>query len=291
MIALPDGLSGGREAGEFGSRRRMAAPSAASEQDRISSKGRRAGKREEGAVVAEGISLAFGGLQVLDDVGLHLERGEILGLIGPNGAGKTTLVNVISGFQRPDAGSVRMDGVDVSGSSPAPLARQGLTRSFQAALPFAHLSCLESVAVGALGVGAKRQHAARQARTVLGEVGLLEQAGRPAGSLPAGSRRLLGIARALATKPHYLLLDEPAAGLNEEECVELVGVLRAVVADLGCGLLLIEHDMNVVMDLCSQVQVLDGGRTVAIGAPEDVQADPAVIESYLGSGFAVASGA
>jgi ABC-type branched-subunit amino acid transport system ATPase component len=126
---------------------------------------------------------------------------------------------------------------------------------------------------------------------VLEEVGLLEQADRPAGALPAGSRRLLGIARALATRPRYLLLDEPAAGLNEEECIELVGVLSVVVGDLGCGLLLIEHDMNVVMDLCSRVQVLDEGHTVAIGAPEDVRDDPAVVESYLGSGFAVATGA
>jgi branched-chain amino acid transport system ATP-binding protein len=285
---LPDGLSGGREAGEFGSRRRRPAPPAAAEQDRTAIKGR-AGNCEGGALVAEGISVAFGGLQVLDEVGIRLRRGEVLGLIGPNGAGKTTLVNVISGYQTPDAGNVSMDGINVSGSSPARLARQGLARSFQATLPFPYLSCLESVAVGALGVGAGRRQAAAHARMVLGEVGLLEEAGRPAGSLPAGSRRLLGIARALATRPRYLLLDEPAAGLNEEESLELVGVLRVVVADLGCGLLLIEHDMNVVMDLCSRVQVLDDGRTLAIGAPKDVQNDPAVVESYLGSRFAVAA--
>jgi branched-chain amino acid transport system permease protein len=290
MIALPDGLSGGREAGEFGNRRGPGKPAPPVVQDRTSSVGR-AGRHEGGALVTEGISLTFGGLQVLEEVGLHLERGEVLGLIGPNGAGKTTLVNVISGFQRPDAGGVSMDGIDISGWSPAQLARQGLTRSFQAALPFAHLSCLESVAVGALAVGAGRREATAQARYVLSEVGLLGKADRPAGSLPAGSRRLLGIARALATRPRYLLLDEPAAGLNEKECLELVGVLRAVVGELGCGLLLIDHDMNVVIDLCSRVQVLDEGRTVAVGAPEDVQNDPAVVESYLGSDFAVAAGA
>jgi ABC-type branched-subunit amino acid transport system ATPase component len=142
-----------------------------------------------------------------------------------------------------------------------------------------------------MGVGTGPRLAAVEARAILRRLGLLGAAESPAGTMGAGDRQLLGIARALATKPGYLLLDEPAAGLNEIESLELVDALRAVVAESGCGLLVIEHDMNVVMDLCVRVQVMDGGRTVAVGAPNEVQSDPAVIESYLGSGFAVSGGA
>ena len=220
-----------------------------------------------------------------------LEPGEALGLIGPNGAGKTTLVNVLSGFQAPDSGTVSLDGVDVTGRSPTRLAHDGLGRTFQAALPFPELSGLESVAVGAMGMGVGRRRAVAVAADVLGRLNLLEQATLPAGSLPPGSQRLLGIARALAIRPRYLLLDEPAAGLNEAECEELVAILRNVLADFGCGILLIEHDMSIVMPLCSRVQVLDDGMTLRIGTPEEVQADPAVVESYLGSSFLAAADA
>lgn len=224
---------------------------------------------------------------MLKGVELALSPGEALGLIGPNGAGKTTLVNVLSGFQAPDSGSVFLDGADVTGSSPARLARAGLGRTFQAALPFAGLTVLESVAVGAMGVGVGRRDAVDIAANVLERLGLSEQAQSPAGLQPPGNQRLLGIARALATRPRYLLLDEPAAGLNDEECRELVTILSEVLRDFDCAILLIEHDMNVVMDLCSLVQVLDDGETVAIGSPEEVQADPAVVEAYLGTSYAV----
>jgi branched-chain amino acid transport system ATP-binding protein len=225
-------------------------------------------------------------LQVLRGVELALPPGEALGLIGPNGAGKTTLVNVFSGFQAPDSGSVLLDGVDVTSWSPARLARAGLGRTFQAALPFAGLTVEESVAVGAMGVGVGRREAVGIAAKVLERLGLGEQAQSPAGLQPPGNQRLLGIARALATGPRYLLLDEPAAGLNDEECRELVAILREVIRDFGCAILLIEHDMNVVMDLCSRVQVLDDGETVVVGTPEEVQADPAVVEAYLGTSYA-----
>jgi branched-chain amino acid transport system ATP-binding protein len=223
---------------------------------------------------------------VLRRLELKLHPGKALGLIGPNGAGKTTLVNVLSGFQSPDSGSVLLDGVEVSGSSPERLARAGLGRTFQAALPFAGLTVAESVAVGAMGVGVGRRRAVEIAADVLGRLRLDDQAQSPAGLQPPGNQRLLGIARALATGPRYLLLDEPAAGLNDEECGELVAILRGVIEDFGCAILLIEHDMNVVMDLCSRVQVLDGGETVAVGTPEEVQADPAVVEAYLGTSYA-----
>ena len=287
MIAMPSGLSGGREAGELPWLRRLGpkTPAPLPAPDGEPAGPSPASRPAPGALRAERVSLAFAGLQVLKQIDLLLEPGEALGLIGPNGAGKTTLVNVLSGFQAPDSGAVRLDGVEVTGRSPARLAHDGLGRTFQAALPFPELSVLESVAVGAMGIGVGRRRAVVVAGGVLDRLGLVEQAALPAGSLPPGSQRLLGIARALAIQPRYLLLDEPAAGLNEAESEALVAILRGVLADFGCGILLIEHDMNIVMPLCSRVQVLDDGMTLRIGTPEEVQADPAVVESYLGSSF------
>jgi branched-chain amino acid transport system permease protein len=289
MVALPTGLTRGREAGEIEPiRRRLrsrapAPPPAVAATDR--SRGPSA-RGSAGGLRAEGVSLAFSGLQVLRGVELALPPGEALGLIGPNGAGKTTLVNVLSGFQGPDSGSVFLDGLEVTGFSPARLVRAGLGRTFQAALPFAGLTVMESVAVGAMGVGVGRRRAVDIAADLLERLGLSEQAQSPAGLQPPGSQRLLGIARALATEPRYLLLDEPAAGLDDEESRDLVAILREVIQDFGCAILLIEHDMNVVMDLCSQVQVLDDGETVVVGTPEEVQAHPAVVEAYLGTSYA-----
>jgi ABC-type branched-subunit amino acid transport system ATPase component len=288
MVALPGGLTGGREAGELEPLRRrlrslvLSTPPAAAATDQARPQPTRG---SAGTLRAEGISLAFSGLHVLRGVELALPPGEALGLIGPNGAGKTTLVNVLSGFQAPDSGSVFLDGADVTRWSPARLARAGLGRTFQSALPFAGLTVVESVAVGAMGVGVGRREAVDIAADVLERLGLSEQAQSPAGLQPPGNQRLLGIARALATGPRYLLLDEPAAGLNDEECQELVAILRGVMEDFGCAILLIEHDMNVVMDLCSRVQVLDDGKTIVIGTPEEVQAHPAVVEAYLGTSY------
>jgi branched-chain amino acid transport system permease protein len=285
MIAMPNGLSGGREAGELPWIRRLRSMRPPSLPDPDRGRNAPTGAPEGGSLTAAEISLAFAGLDVLRGVDLELERGEVLGLIGPNGAGKTTLLNVLSGFQAPDSGRVTLDGADVTGRSPTRLAHEGLARTFQAALPFPHLSGLQSVAVGALGVGAGRQEAIRIAADILGRLNLLERAALPAGSLPPGDQRLLGIARALAIGPRFMLLDEPAAGLNEEECEEMVAILRGVLSDFGCGILLIEHDMSVVMNLCSRVQVLTGGTTLRIGTPEEIQEDPAVIEAYLGRSF------
>ena len=293
MIAMPEGLSGGREAGELRWIRRLGLTVSA----RLPESYRAVVSRPPvdpavtDALRAEGISLAFSGLRVLREIDLELAPGEALGLIGPNGAGKTTLVNVLSGFQKPDSGTVMLDGVDVTGRSPTRLAGDGLGRTFQAALPFPHLTGLESVAVGAMGIGISRRRAAAVAAEVLGRLNLLEQAALPAGSLPPAGQRLLGVARALAIQPRYLLLDEPAAGLGETECEALVGILRSVLRDFGCGILLIEHDMSIVMELCPRVQALDDGMTLRMGTPEEVQADPAVVESYLGSSFRVAAGA
>ncbi len=290
MIAMPNGLTRGREASElpwlrnFGGS--LAPPSLAKSTQPDSA--RPVERPASGALRAEGISLAFAGLRVLRDVDLTLAPGEVLGLIGPNGAGKTTLVNVLSGFQRPDAGTVSLDGIAVTGASPARLARRGLGRTFQAALPFPQLSGLENVAVGAMGMGASRRRAVATATDVLTRLDLLELATVPAGLMPPGRQRLLGVARALAIQPRYLLLDEPAAGLSEAEGEQLAEILRNVLADFSCGILLIEHDMSIVMKLCPRVQVLDDGTTLRVGTPQEVQADPAVIESYLGSNFLAA---
>ena len=290
MIAMPNGVSGGKEAGELPWLRRLGskAPAPLAGPNGAVAARPPIDRPTKGALRAERVSLAFAGLRVLREVDLSLEPGEALGLIGPNGAGKTTLLNVLSGFQAPDSGTVSLDGVDATGRSPARLAHDGLGRTFQAALPFPHLSGLESVAVGAMGMGVGRRRALTVAADVLSRLELLEQAALPAGALPPGSQRLLGIARALAIGPRYLLLDEPAAGLNETECEELIAILRNVLADFGCGILLIEHDMSIVMELCSRVQVLDDGMTLRIGTPDEVQADPAVVQSYLGSSFLAA---
>ena len=293
MIKMPDGLSGGREAGELwlwrGPRPTPSLPSPVSA-GRVAALTRAAG-RPKGWLRAEDVSVSFAGLRVLRGVGLELECGEALGLVGPNGAGKTTLVNVLSGFQRPDSGKVRLDDTDVTGWAPARLARSGLGRSFQAGLPFSKLSCLESIAVGAMGTGRGKRAAIAVGAELLERLSLAEVASQEAGTLPPGKQRLLGVARALAIGPRYLLLDEPAAGLNEREGIELVEALRGVLADFGCGMLVIEHDMSLVMELCARVQVIDDGATVALGAPAEVQSDPAVIESYLGSGFLAGAGA
>jgi branched-chain amino acid transport system ATP-binding protein len=235
-------------------------------------------------LAAQGVDVRFEGVHALQGVDLALEPGVILGLIGPNGAGKTTLVNVLTGYQRPDEGAVHLDGSEVTRLTPEKLARRGLGRTFQAVRPFSALSVRENVELGAIGSGASSRDARETATLVLERLGLDGVADIDASALPAGHERRLGLARALAGRPRYLLLDEPAAGLNEREGDALVETLRAIRDADGIGLLLIEHDMRVVMDACDRIQVLDHGATIAEGTPDAVRRDEAVLAAYLGPG-------
>jgi branched-chain amino acid transport system ATP-binding protein len=248
----------------------------------------RPARRADGAaavaagVDVRGLAVYFEGVKAVDGVDLTVSRGEILGLIGPNGAGKTTFVNAMTGFQRPTAGSVHVDGSDVTGWSASRVARAGLVRTFQSVRLFPRLSVLENVEIGAVGNGLGRAAARKLAFELLDRFGLADRAHQLGAGLPHGEERRLGIVRALAGTPNYLLLDEPAAGLNESEGDELVAALGGIRDDFGCGLLVIEHDMRVIMRLCERLQVLDYGKTIAIGTPEQVRADPAVLTAYLG---------
>jgi branched-chain amino acid transport system ATP-binding protein len=236
----------------------------------------------EAGVNVRGLAVHFEAVKAVDGVDLHLEPGEILGLIGPNGAGKTTFVNAITGFQVPTAGTVVVDGRNVTGWSPSRLARFGLARTFQSVRLFPYLSVLENIEVGAVGNGSSRAAARAFAIELLERFGLRELAYHQGAGLPHGQERRLGVLRALATRPRYLLLDEPAAGLDERESDELVASLAGIRDDFGCSLLVIEHDMRVIMRLCERLQVLDYGKTIAVGTPEQVRSDPAVLTAYLG---------
>jgi branched-chain amino acid transport system ATP-binding protein len=231
---------------------------------------------------ARGLKVHFGGVHAVDGVDLALPKGEILGLIGPNGAGKTTLVNALSGFQKPNGGTVSLGGTDVTGWRPHRLARRGLARTFQSVRLFPDLTVLENVELGGVAVGMRRPAARRWALDLLDRLKLDDKAHLYATGLPHGLERRLGIVRALAAKPAFLLLDEPAAGLNEQESDELVASLTLIRDDFSCALMVIEHDMRVIMRLCERIQVLDYGKTISIGTPAEVRNDPAVLTAYLG---------
>lgn len=231
---------------------------------------------------ASGITVRFGGLAALVDVSLEIRKRETLGLIGPNGAGKTTLLNAITGFQALESGRVMLDGVNGTSWSPAKWSRRGVVRTFQGARCFDRLTVRENVEVGAVATGQTRSRARSLARELLEQNGLGAYAGVVAGALPAGLRRRLGVARALACNPAFLLMDEPAAGLNEGERTELVEIIRQISSSSDCGILIVEHSMPVIMSVCSRLHVLDGGKTLMEGTPAEARQDPRVREAYLG---------
>ena len=246
----------------------------------------------------EGLTKRFGGVAAVDDVSFTVTQGRIHALIGPNGAGKTTLFNLVAGVLPPSAGRVLLDGQQVDGLTSAGRARAGLQRTFQNLQVFTELSALGNVMAGGhlqtrhgllaclLGLPAIRRadrDAAARAEALMRRVGLGEHIGSPVDRLSYGMLKRLEIARALAAAPRLLLLDEPAAGLNHSETAEISDLVRSVVAD-GITVLLVEHDMKMVMGLSDHIVVLDHGRKIAEGAPDQVRRDPAVVQAYLGTG-------
>lgn len=229
-----------------------------------------------------GVTVQFGGLLALEDVSLAAEAGAITGLIGPNGAGKTTLFNVVCGLQPPERGRVHVDGHDVTALPPYKRARRGLARTFQRLEPFGLLTVRENVHLAASA--ARRHDPAAVTAQLLERLGLVDLAGVRADRLPTGQARVVELARALATDPKVLLLDEPASGQDENETAAFSAVLREVAAD-GVAVVLVEHDIQLVMDVCSWIHVLDLGRLLASGTPPDVQQNDAVVSAYLGASW------
>ena len=233
--------------------------------------------------MAQDVTVRFGGLVALGGVTLEVPQPRIVGLIGPNGAGKTTFINVASGYQRSDEGRIFLDDRDITRWSVAKRAHSGLSRTFQGIRLFGGLSVAENVELGALGVGVRPTVARTDAAALLSRVGLDAEADLPAHSLPHGKRRLAGLARALAGRPRFVLLDEPAAGLSEDEVDQLVHTLANIRDEFRVGLLVVEHDMRLVMNSCEWIYVLDHGGLIAEGMPETLRTNPDVLRAYLGS--------
>jgi ABC-type branched-subunit amino acid transport system ATPase component len=230
------------------------------------------------SIVAEGIVKQFRGVRALDHVDIAVDEREIVGLIGPNGSGKTTLLNVASGVLRPTAGRVAVSGHTATGKQPHVFARLGVGRTFQQIRLFGDMTVRENVEVGAV--------AGRESLATVGplleQIGLRADAERMAATLPYGRQRRVEIARALAGGPRFLLLDEPAAGMNERESDELLETIKVVRDERGLGVLIVDHDLRLIMRLCERIHVLAEGRTICEGSPEAVRSDRGVIEAYLG---------
>ena len=278
MYRLRDGLFGLREVDErlFPEPAIKAAPSAqATTSDQVS-------------LSIQGVGRRFAGLVALEDVSFAVRPGLVTGLIGPNGAGKSTLINAISGVVPPSSGRVLLNGTDTALVPVHDVPMLGLGRTFQNIRLFRNLTVLENVTVAADAVACPGEDSRAAAMAALAVVGMQDLASRPANSLPYGAQRRLEIARALALRPSFLLLDEPAAGMNPAETDALIAVLRQIRADHRVGLMVVEHDLKLIMRLCDHIVVLNKGQMIAEGTPKEIRANPAVIEAYIGKRRAAA---
>jgi branched-chain amino acid transport system ATP-binding protein len=235
----------------------------------------------------EHVTKRFGGLIAVRDVSFEVRQGDLLGIIGPNGAGKTTLFNVISGYYRPEEGRIQLDGNNVTGLAPHLICRRGLTRTFQIVKPFGNLSVLENVTIGALTRVARVREARAKAEQVIETCGLASYASAHAKALPIGLRKRLEVARALATRPRLLLLDEVMSGINPTELAGMIELIRRLHAD-GLTLIVIEHVMAAMMRLAQRIVVLHHGERIAEGTPIEIASDRRVIDAYLGEEFSLA---
>jgi len=240
-------------------------------------------RRRPGSLRAVGVSRSFEGIHALSEVDLELRPDEIVGLIGPNGAGKTTLVNILTGFDLPSTGRVQLGEREITRWPPHRRGRAGLARTFQHGHLFRGLTVHENVAVAALGAGDSPKRARQRAAELLELLGLLDRAQEPARVLPHGDERRLGVARALALQPHFVLMDEPAAGLHEAEIPAFAAVVRSVRDTFQAGVLLIDHNVALIMEVCDRIHVLDRGRTLAEGTPAEIRQNFDVATAYLGT--------
>jgi branched-chain amino acid transport system ATP-binding protein len=234
-------------------------------------------------LTARDVSVRFEGLKALSGVTLGVPRGRITGLIGPNGAGKTTLINVLTGFQRVDAGTVRLEGETVNGIAAHKLRRKGVARTFQSGRLFRDLPVIDNLEVTGVGLGQTRRDAIAEAERVMDWLGISHLASATAGALPYTDERRVAIGRAIMGNPNYLLLDEPAAGMSEHESHDLAVIIKRIAGELGSGVLLIEHNIGLVLELCERIFVLDSGEIIEVGPPEQIRNSDAVRHAYMGT--------
>lgn len=235
------------------------------------------------SLAADNVSVAFEGLRALSNVSLDVPRETVTGLIGPNGAGKTTLVNVLTGFQQPTDGRVLMDGKDIGNTPPHKIRHLGIARTFQSGRLFSDLAVIDNLEVTGVGLGLSRKAAIAKAEAMLDWVGISHLTDRLAGGLPYTDERRVAIGRALMLEPTYVLLDEPAAGMSAEEADDLSKLIRRIVTEMKCGVLLIEHNIGLVLNICDHIHVLDSGEVIEIGPPAAIKASEKVRHAYMGT--------